>query len=76
MAPSGTGKNENPERGLHTSPVKQRLQQGLPDVRGFSVVHTKLDLMPFVFLYVEQPQVIQVLCCREVNQENNITIIG
>ena len=66
MAPSGTGKNENPERGLHTATVKQRLQrEGLYDVRWFSVVHAKLDLMPFVFLRVEQPKVIQVLCYWE-----------
>ncbi len=41
--------------------VEQRLRRGLFDVRRFSVVHTKLDLVPFVLLCVEQPQVVQVL---------------
>jgi hypothetical protein len=76
MTPSGTGKNENPERDLHMSLVKQRPQRGgLPDVRGFSIVHTELDHVPFVFLYVEQPKVIQVLCYWRFSQENHITAI-
>jgi hypothetical protein len=54
--------------------IEQILRREGPfDVRRFSVVHTELDLMPFVFLRVEEPQVVEVLCYWMPSRDNYTT---
>ena len=43
------------------------------DVRRLSVVHPKLDLVPLVFLCVEQPQVVEVLCYGRLSRDDDST---